>query len=245
MRLITAILDVITGDGCAACGMPGPPLCTPCAAALPPLAAPRCARCSHPWPVPRAACPECLPAVAWARQALAYDDRVPDLVRALKDHHRRCLADPLAELMALHLAPPDGPAVLVPVPLAPGRLAERGFNQCDLLATRLARTWGMPVAQVLLRDDHATSQRGSGAADRRRQVQGAFRAVGDVPMHCVLVDDVVTTGATLSAAARALRGAGCARVGALALARVVVGAPVSRVGKRKIQSGGRRTWNST
>lgn len=245
MRLLTAILDVITGDGCAACGMPGPPLCTACAAALPPLATTGCARCGHPWPVARAACPECVPAVARARQALAYDGRVPDLVRAFKDHHRRSLADPLADLMARHLAPPDRPAVLVPVPLAPGRLADRGFNQCDLLATRLARQWGIPVARVLRRDDHAASQRGSGAADRRRQVQGAFRAVGEVPLHCVLVDDVVTTGATLSAAARALRRAGCARVGAVALARVVVGVPVSRVGKRKIQSGGIRAWNST
>jgi hypothetical protein len=75
--------------------------------------------------------------------------------------------------------------------------------------------------------------------------QGAFRTTCDVPMYCVLVDDVVTTGATLSAAARALRQAGCARVGALALARVVLGAPVSRVGQRKLQSGGTRTWNST
>ena len=68
--------------------------------------------------------------------------------------------------------------------------------------------------------------------------------VGDVPLHCVLVDDVVTTGSTLSSAARALRAAGCARVGAVALARVALRAPGTRVGIRQIQSGGMRTWNS-
>lgn len=245
MRLLTAILDLITGDGCAACGMPGPPLCPSCEQALPPVGAPGCARCGHPWPATCPACPECLPGVACARQALAYDGRVPHLVRAFKDHRRRVLADPLARLMAAHLDPPGRSAVLVPVPLAPARLADRGFNQCDLLATRLGTRWGLPVAPVLGRDDQAAPQRGSGAAARRRQVQGAFHVVGHVPLHCVLVDDVVTTGATLSAAARALRAAGCARVGALALARVVVGAPVGRVGRRNLQSGGTRTWNST
>jgi ComF family protein len=245
MRVLTAILDLITGDGCAACGMPGPPLCTECAACLPVLGATGCARCGHPWPVPRPACAECVPGVAWARQALAYDGRVPDLVRAFKDHRRRSLAEPLAALMAATLARPPGAPVLVPVPLSPRRQADRGFNQSQVIAGHLGRLWSLPVASVLVRDDHAITQRGSGGADRRRQVQGAFRTIGDVPMHCVLVDDVVTTGATLSAAARALRQAGCARVGALALARVVLGAPVSRVGQRKLQSGGTRTWNST
>lgn len=235
MRLLTAVLDLITGDGCAICRMPGPPLCGPCEAGLPCLGGTGCARCGHPWPHERPACPECIPGVAWARQALAYDGRVPDLMGAFKDHRRRSLADPLARLMADRLRPPDPPAVLVPVPLAPGRRADRGFNQCHLLAERLGRQWGMPVMPVLHRDDHAAPQRGSGAAARRRQVQGAFRAVVHVPMQCVLVDDVVTTGATLSSAARALRRAGCARVGAVALARVVVGAPVSRVGKLTIQ----------
>lgn len=225
--------------------MPGPPLCRPCAAGLPVREGPGCARCDHPWSSPCDACPECIPGVAWACQALAYDGGVPDLVRAFKDHRRRVLADPLAGLMAQHMAAPGDGAVLVPVPLAPRRLADRGFNQSALLAAHLGRLWSLPVAHALRRHDHAPAQRGSGARDRRRQVQGAFAACGEVPLHCVLVDDVITTGATLSAAARALRHAGCARVGALALARVVVGAPVGRVGKRNLQSGGTRTWNST
>jgi len=230
MGLLTAILDLVTGDGCAACGMPGPPLCRQCAAALPPLPATGCARCGHPWPTPQAACPECVPGVAWARQALAYDTRVPDLLRAFKDHRRRVLADPLADLMSVHLAPPERGAVLVPVPLAPARMADRGFNQSALIARALAAAWDLPVDDCLARGGGAVRQRGSGAARRRQQVAGAFTAPGPVPLHAVLVDDVVTTGATLTAAARALRAAGCARVGAVSLARVALAGGGTRVG---------------
>lgn len=219
-RLATAILDSLIGDGCAACGMPGPPACAPCIAAIPLLGSAACTGCGHPWAVACRACPQCMPGVAWARQAAAYRDPVPDLVTALKDLRRRALAPPLADLMARRIPPPPPGAVLVPVPLAPRRLADRGFNQAALLAQHLAAAWGVPVQPVLHRPDNAPAQRGAGGSVRRRQVQGAFRAVHPPPLHAVLVDDVVTTGSTLSAAARALRAAGCARVGAVSLARV-------------------------
>jgi ComF family protein len=189
-------------------------------------------------------CPECIAGVATARQALMYDGRVPAVVGALKDSGRRSLAAPLASVMASILPPPPTGAALVPVPLAPRREADRGFNQAALLARELCLQWGIPLAHALGRSDGHGAQRGSAGAARRAQVQGAFHVVGDVPLHCVLVDDVVTTGSTLSSAARALRAAGCARVGAVALARVALRAPGTRVGIRQIQSGGMRTWNS-
>ena len=229
-RLLTALLDSIIGDGCAACDMPGPPLCAHCRAAIPLLAGAVCDGCGCPWPRPVPACPECIAGVVGARQAASYSGPVPTLVTALKDHRRRALADPLAAVMRATLAPPPPGAVLVPVPLTRSRLSDRGFNQAALLAGCLARSWGLPVHECLARDDSAPSQRGSGGRARRRQVRTAFHPRGRPPLHAVLVDDVVTTGATLSAAARALRGAGCARVGAVALARVVPGAPRSRVG---------------
>ena len=119
-----------------------------------------------------------------------------------------------------------------------------GAALAALLARELCLQWGIPLAHALGRSDGHGAQRGSAGAARRAQVQGAFHVVGDVPLHCVLVDDVVTTGSTLSSAARALRAAGCARVGAVALARVALRAPGTRVGIRQIQSGGMRTWNS-
>ncbi len=229
--LLTAILDLVIGDGCAACAIPGPPLCDACRDSLPVLAAVgACHRCGHPWPAPVGACGQCIPGVGWARQALAYDPPVPALVTALKDGHRRSLAAPLGALMAAHLGPPPAGVVLVPVPLARQRLADRGFNQAALLAAVLSRQWGTPVRPVLDRAGHGPRQRGSSARDRRAQVRGAFRAVGDVPLHAVLVDDVVTTGATLSEAARVLRAAGAAHVGAVALTRVAVHPGSTRVG---------------
>ena len=229
-RIGTAVMDLLIGDGCAACGLPGPPLCDACAGGMPEVGLPGCVRCGHPWPAPRPTCPQCIAGVVHARQALRYDPPVPEVVRAFKDSRRRALADPLAALMARCLEPPPGGAVLVPIPLAPDRHADRGFNQAALLASALGRAWGLPVHDCLQRATGARRQRGSPAGARRAQVEGAFRAPGEVPVHAVLVDDVVTTGATLTAAARALRRAGCARVGAVSLARVVLVGERTRVG---------------
>ena len=229
-RIGTAVMDVLIGDGCAACGMPGPPLCDACAGGMPEVGLPGCVRCGHPWATPRPSCPQCIAGIAHARQALRYDPPVPEVVRALKDSRRRLLAHPLAGLMAQHLDPPPRGAVLVPIPLAPQRHADRGFNQAALLADALGRTWGTPVSDCLERAPGAGTQRGSRATARHAQVQGAFMAPGEVPLDAVLVDDVVTTGATLTAAARALRRAGCARVGAVSLARVVLAGGRTRVG---------------
>jgi ComF family protein len=236
-RILTAVLDVIVPGECAGCGLPGEPLCNACTRALPLLDGPACRRCGYPAPRPLSGCGECIPGIGWARQAVSYTEPIPRIVSALKDHHRRVLAHPLAALMTSAVPRPEPGAVLVPVPLGPRRQAERGFNQAELLGRHLATLWGLPVTDALRRDDGA-QQRGSPRAARLARGGGDFRLDGPAPLHAVLVDDVITTGATLTAAARALRAGGSARVGAVALARVTLVLPPARVGTQKIQRGG-------
>lgn len=153
---------------------------------------------------------------------MPYDPPVAGVISAFKDSRRTALAGPLAQLMAQRIAAPAAGSVLVPIPQSPSRRRERGFNQAELLASQLAREWGLPVQGALMRPDDGRHQRGASRGARLGQVQGAFRAQGRAPHHAVLVDDVLTTGSTITAAARALRAAGSARVGAVVTARVVL-----------------------
>jgi ComF family protein len=148
-----------------------------------------------------------------------------DAIHALKFRGRRALARPLAKLIVEQwgAALDADVAALVPVPLARGRQAERGFNQAALLAERLAAALGVPARPRWLARVRATApQSDLGAAERRANVRGAFVAHPAVAgRHVVVVDDVLTTGATVAECARALKAAGAARVGVLAVARVL------------------------
>ncbi|QWF19930.1 ComF family protein [Lysobacter capsici] len=115
------------------------------------------------------------------------------------------------------------PPVLVPIPLHRSRLRERGYDQALELARPLARQLGLPLqAQALTRVRDTSAQSQLDASQRRRNLRDAFAWNGDVamPAHIVLIDDVMTTGATLHSAARVLRRAGALRVDAWVCARV-------------------------
>lgn len=217
------LLDLVLPPACAACGLPGPPACRACLDGLVPLDAPWCAGCGATVPVPVARCPACRGRLGGARQAVAYEAAAPALVAALKDGRRRVLAGVLAQRIVAALPPPPLGAVLVPVPLGPARLRERGFNQSLLIARELAHRWRRPVAEPLVRVREEAHQRGSAATARARQAAGAFAARGrdPVPAHPWLVDDVHTTGSTLADCARALRAGGARGVGAVCFARVL------------------------
>jgi ComF family protein len=191
-------------------------LCAGCRASLPWLPAPRCPTCASPLPV-GLTCGQCLaraPVVDRVEAALAYAFPVDGLVQALKYRHHLAVAHCLGELLAGVLEDAQRPDLVVPVPLGAQRLAERGFNQSLEIARVTARRLDLRLAAEGCRRVRDTPPQASLVfAERARNVRRAF--VCDVEVHgmrVALVDDVLTTGASLNECARALRKAGAAEV---------------------------------
>lgn len=147
-------------------------------------------------------------------------------MHALKYEGWPVVAEAIGALMAA-LGPPEVPAgrqgVLVPVPLSRARRRARGFNQCERLARVVAAAWGLPVREDLIaRVRDAPPQARLHAAERRTNIQGCFAPCDGARarrLHPVLVDDVLTTGATLAECAEALRDAGADSISFLTFGR--------------------------
>lgn len=221
--LLAALLDLLYPPRCAACGEAcrDQPFCPACAGALEPVP-PGCGRCGLPGPDPT--CGACLavpPAFDAVRAAGLYGGPLADAVCALKYGGRPAVSRPLGGWLARQLPLPGG-AVIVPVPLGRARRLARGYDQAALLAGHLARAAGARRLSLALRRVRDTPpQVGRTRAARARNVAGAFRADPRLVagLDVVLVDDVVTTGATAHAAAAALKAAGARSVRVVALAR--------------------------
>ena len=166
------------------------------------------------------------------RAAVAYDDMSRSIALRLK--YGRKVA--LARTMARHMAPLGAEwgceAVLVPVPLHRWRLWRRGFNQSGLVARELAKHWSLPVSLDSIRRVRRTRPlKGLNHNQRRKAVAGAFQIAAAEEVRdrtVILIDDVLTSGSTAEACAKALRKAGARRVELICWARVVRPAQIMR-----------------
>lgn len=230
-------LDLILPPRCAACGtVTGSQggLCSACWRKAQFIAAPQCQQCGYPFELDfghDVRCGACLsspPHYDHARAALAYDDLAAHIIIAFKHGDRTDLAKTLGTWMARVGAPLLAQADwLVPVPLHRKRLFRRRYNQSVLLAQALTGfTTARLASDMILRHRETLSQGHLSPSARRRNVEGAFRIAEHWQdrikgQRIVLVDDVMTTGATANALARRLKKDGAEQVDVLTLARVI------------------------
>ena len=219
------VLDLIFPPRCIVCSHLGTWLCAECASGLPYITGPVCYRCGIPLQQDRlcARCEREPLSLERIHSVFLFQGPLRAAVHRLKYRNGRAVAGPLGRLMAVWWEEQQIPVdVIVPVPLHPRRLRERGYNQAALLAQVLGQQIGRPVRKKAVeRVRHTRSQMRLDAAERRSNVAGAFQCLDSRINDCriLLIDDVCTTGATLDACAKALREAGATWVHALTLAR--------------------------
>ena len=193
---------------------------------------PWCERCGQPEPHfgPCRLCAGWPAALTQVRSAVWLDAGARAAVHGFKYGRLPRIADDLAAAMLPLRPQTDGASVLIPIPLAPKRLRERGYNQSEVLARALARAWRIPVrADALVRTRETPTQTALTPDTRLANVAGAFAAAKPEAgwlttpwMALVIVDDVFTTGATLAEAARALEQAGARRIYGVTFARAAI-----------------------
>ena len=200
-----------------------PNLCDACVRELPILPDP-CVVCGA-GAVPRTrlcrACTMRRPPVDRTACALAYAPPVDYLIGRLKFHRDLCVVPALADILRRTVAHERAVEWIVPVPITPARLRERGFNQAVEIARVLGKSTGTRLAWIVRRRRGAEIPQSSlsDIAARRANVAGVFEGRAAIDGHVAIVDDVVTTGATVNALARCLKKAGARRVDVWAIAR--------------------------
>jgi len=223
---LSALADLFYPQRCVGCDRRASDLlCRTCFEALPRIARPVCARCGMPTAFETFVCDGCKGvdyAFQSARAPLRYEGVGKEIVHTLKYRgYTRVVERLAAPLMLGVLDRQDRFEAVVPVPLHRSRLRRRGFNQAELLARGVAREINAPVSDTLQVVRRTRDQVELSAAGRRANVEGAYAARDRARGRVLLIDDVFTTGATMSACAETLLRAGAREVQALSLCRTV------------------------
>jgi ComF family protein len=222
-----AALNLLFPQRCLGCGREGDLICSSCQLSLPKLVPPLCPKCGRPQSS-GILCPDCVPWKAHIdgiRSPFRFEGLARQAVHQLKYKNLRSLAQTLADLLSQYLVLNPIPVdILMPVPLHPRRLKERGYNQSALLASHLGKSIGLPVDESCLarRKFLLPQARTQSVIERRRNVEEAFSCDKlSAGKQVLLVDDVSTSGATLDACAEVLKQAGAKSVWGLVFAREI------------------------
>ncbi|HUC89957.1 MAG TPA: phosphoribosyltransferase family protein [Patescibacteria group bacterium] len=218
MTIFERLLELIAPHQCLGCGAEGSLLCESCRNAIVPVSS-RCYACSHPTDAYKT-CHSCGQASdlsqVWA--ATPYDGLAKELIHKLKFGRAKIAAKDMADIMA-HRIPP-GDWLVTYVPTANARVRLRGYDQAQCIAKQLAGMLGLVYTPLLVRQG-SRRQLGQNRSSRKTQMQTAFRTTwNEIPQNkpILIIDDVLTTGATLEAAAHALKSAGAQNISAAVFA---------------------------
>ena len=220
MSIMDSIIGLVAPHNCLGCGTEGRLLCSKCRLYLKPLH-PACFRCSAPT-MNYQTCPTCFEATGLqsAYRAALYNGPAKQLIWHLKFNGSQAAAREIAQqLTELYEATKD--ISIVPLPTATSRVRQRGYDQAVLLAKAYAKTTGAAYLPCLARTGQQ-HQRGASRQQRLRQLQKAYRLKYGYSVagnRVILVDDVITTGASLQAAAQTLLAAGATQVDAIVFAQ--------------------------
>ena len=224
--LFSAFLDLIFPHRCTFCdSISTEPICTKCVGSVNFISPPICNVCGVPFKsdaVKSHTCGECMKKkrhFGWARGVLVYDDATAKAIHRFKYGHDTTYSRPFGSIMADYSL--EGFDLIIPVPLHIKRLRERGFNQSLLLANAIGKRQGIPVDPYILKRTRWTvPQVNLTGRERKGNVKGAFEVCGDVRgKRILIVDDVYTTGATVSECSKVLKRSGAKEVCVFTLSR--------------------------
>jgi competence protein ComFC len=225
--MLRGVMELFFPRACIGCRAWSWPCCSACRKKVVLLVPPGCLRCGRPLEARVRSCADCPPPpIAWCRAPFLYEGPIRSALMGLKFAGIRSVRDALAPFMVQALARPPpigagppGRPMLTWVPLGRRRRRSRGYDQAEVLARAVGSACGWPVVPLLERTVETRPQARRAGGERRRALGGAFRGLAEARGQVILVDDVLTSGATAAECARVLLAAGADEVGVLTAAR--------------------------